>query len=172
MEARSSVARLKARQEAANQTVTAKFQNITKLLEEEVTAPMQSNPTLEYLESLVGKLEDSPEHDTHYRLRRLRRDTRSQDSRTQSSAYTESRATTVSTDLDRQYSRLMLQLEDPNQTSALIYPMMPPQPVLRVVESQKEENENEKAKPKPTPTPPPSITDLDALDVHSIPLLV
>lgn len=172
MDARNSVARLRARQEAANQTVTAKFQNITKLLEEEVTAPTQPNPTLEYLTSLVGKLEESPEHDTHYRLRRLGQDTRSQDSRTHSSAYTESRATTVSTDLDRQYSRLMLELEDPIHKSALIYPMMPPQPVLHVVEPQKEENETEKAKPKVTPTPPPSTTDLDALDVHSIPLLV
>ena len=39
MDARSRVAQLKAQQEAANQTVTTKFQNITKLLEEEVSVP-------------------------------------------------------------------------------------------------------------------------------------
>ena len=83
MDARSRVAQLKAQQEAANQTVTTKFQNITKLLEEEVSVPTHSNPTLEYLESLVGKLEESPEHDTHYRLRRLHRDSRMLDSRTE-----------------------------------------------------------------------------------------
>ena len=176
MEARSNVARLRARQEAADQAVTAKFQNISKLLEEEVNVPIQPNPTLEYLASLVGKLEESPEHDTHYRLRRLYRDTRSQDSRTYSSTYTESRGTTISADLDRQYSHLSnltLQIEDPSQQSALIYPMMKPQPVLRVVEPQKKKEErDETPRPKTTPTPPPSTADLDALDVRSIPLLV
>ena len=176
MEARSNIARLRARQEAADQTVTAKFQNISKLLEEEVSVPIQPNPTLEYLASLVGKLEESPEHDTHYRLRRLYRDTRSQYTRAYSSAYTESRGTATSADLDRQYSHLsnlMLQLEDPSQLSALIYPMMKPQPVLRVVEPQKKNEErDETPRPKATPTPPPSTADLDALDVHSIPLLV
>lgn len=173
MDARSRVARLKARQEAANQTVTAKLNNISKLFEEEVDPPIQPNPTLDYLESLVGKLEESPEHDTHYRLRRLHRDSsRLQDSRTHSSAYTESRATTISTDFDRPYSHLVnsnlvLHLDDPNQKSALIYPMMPPQPVLHV-ESEKE-GKSEKTKPQSTLTPPPSTNDLD---VQSIPLLV
>ena len=175
MDARSRVARLKAQQEAANQTVTAKFQNITKLLEEEVNPPTQSNPTLEYLESLVGKLEESPEHDTHYRLRRLQRDSRMQDSRTHSSVYTESRATAVSTDLDRPFSHLlnsnMMFMQDPNEESVLIYPMMPPQPVLHV-EPDKETGKIEKTKPELILTPPPSTNDLDALDVHSIPLLV
>jgi len=168
MDARNSVARLKARQEAANQTVTAKFQNIGKLLEEEMSVPTQSNPTLDYLESLFGKLEESPEHDTHYRLRRLHN--RLQDSRTYSSAYTESRVATtprLSTDFDRPYSQLLNSslIEDCSQDSALIYPMMPPQPVLHVVEPKKSKNE----KIEPTPTPPPSSTDLD---VMSIPLLV
>ena len=175
MDARSRVARLKAQQEAANQTVTAKFQNITKLLEEEVNPPTQSNPTLEYLESLVGKLEESPEHDTHYRLRRLQRDSRMLDSRTHSSVYTESRATAISTDLDRPFSHLlnsnMMFLQDPNEESVLIYPMMPPQPVLHV-EPDKEIGKIEKTKPELILTPPPSTNDLDALDVHSIPLLV
>ena len=175
MDARSRVARLKAQQETANQTVTAKFQNITKLLEEEVSAPTQSNPTLEYLESLVGKLEESPEHDTHYRLRRLHRDSRIQSSRTQSSAYTESRTTAVSTDLDRPFSHMLnsnlMFLPDPSEESVLVYPMMPPQPVLHV-EPDKEAGKNEKIKPELTPTPLPSTNDLDALDVHSIPLLV
>lgn len=169
MDARNNVVRLKARQEAANQTVTAKFQNITKLLEEEVdTPPPQSNPTLDYLESLVGKLKESPEHDTHYRLRRLH--TRFQDSRSHSSSFTESRATAtcVSTDLSRPYSQLLntnliLQQEEFDQKSALVHPMMPPQPILHIVEPEKE-NKNE-----PTPTPPPSTNDLD---VQSIPLLV
>lgn len=168
MDARNRVARLKARQEAANQTVTVKFQNIGKLFDEEMKVPPQSNPTLDYLESLFGKLEESPEHDTHYRLRRLHG--RLQDSRMYSSTYTESRATTIprlSTDFDRPYSHLLSSnlIEDRNQESALVYPMMPPQPVLHIVEPEKSKNE----KTEPTPTPPPSSTDLDVL---SIPLLV
>ena len=59
LNARSRVARLKAQEEVANQTVSAKLQNITKLLAEEVSPPAQPNPTLDYLESLIGKLEES-----------------------------------------------------------------------------------------------------------------
>ena len=62
-------------------------------------------------------------------------------------------------------------LQDPNEESALIYPMMPPQLVLHV-EPDREIIKNEKTKPELTLTPPSSTNDLDALDVHSISLLV
>ena len=98
-----------------------------------------------------------------------------QDSRTHSSVYTESRATAVSTDLDRPFSHLLnsnlMFLQDPNEESVLIYGMMPPQPILHV-EPDKETGKNEKTKPELTLTLPPSTNDLDADNVHSIPLLV
>ena len=179
MDAKQRVAQLRARQEVADQTVTAKFNNISTLLGEELTVPPEPNPTLDYLESLFGKLEESPEQDTHYRLRRLHNQV--QDSQLHSSPYSESRATTgcLSHESSRPYSHLLnnsvVLQGDLGNRSALMHQMMPPQPVLHIVEPEEQQNDalvvDEASRPESpsSHSHPPSTNDLS---VTSFPLLV